>query len=56
MRKNLIETMTGAVVLAVAAFFIVFIYNKADLGNVDGYQIRAKFDRVDGIQPDQSLG
>ena len=50
MRKNLIETVTGAVVLAVAAFFIVFIYNKAELGNVDGYQIRAKFDRVDGIQ------
>ena len=49
MRKNLIETVMGAVVLIVAAFFIVFAYNKADLGEVDGYQISAKFDRVDGI-------
>ena len=49
MRKNLIETVMGAVVLIVAAIFIVFAYNKADLGKVDGYQISAKFDRVDGI-------
>ena len=49
MRKNLIETVMGAVVLIVAAFFIVFVYSKVDLGDIDGYEIRAKFDRVDGI-------
>ena len=49
MRKNLIETVMGTVVLIVAAIFIVFAYNKADLGKVDGYRISAKFDRVDGI-------
>ena len=30
MRKNLIETVMGAVVLAVAALFIVFAYSKAE--------------------------
>ena len=49
MRKNLIETVMGAVVLAVAALFIVFAYSKAEIGKVEGYEIKAKFDRVDGI-------
>ena len=49
MRKNLIETLMGAVVLAVAALFIVFAYSKAEIGKVEGYEIKAKFDRVDGI-------
>ena len=49
MRKNLIETVMGAVVLIAAAFFIVFAYSKAEVGKVDGYQITAKFDRIDGI-------
>ena len=51
MRRNLIETVMGAVVIAVAAFFIVFAYSKAEIGTVDGYQIQAKFDRIDGIRP-----
>ncbi|MGB0632883.1 MAG: outer membrane lipid asymmetry maintenance protein MlaD [Alphaproteobacteria bacterium] len=49
MRKNLIETVMGAVVLAVAALFIVFAYSKAEIGKVEGYEIKAKFDRIDGI-------
>ncbi len=51
MRRNLIETVMGAVVLVVAALFIVFAYSKAEVGTVDGYTIQAKFDRVDGIRP-----
>ena len=51
MRRNLIETVMGAVVLVVAALFIVFAYSKAEVGTVDGYAIQAKFDRVDGIRP-----
>ena len=49
MHRNLIETVMGAVVLGVAAFFIVFAYSKAEVGAVEGYEIQAKFDRVDGI-------
>jgi len=49
MRKNLIETVMGGVVLIVAALFIVFAYSKAQVGKVEGYEIKAKFDRIDGI-------
>ena len=50
MSKNLIETVMGAVVLAVAGFFIFFAYSKAEIGTVEGYEIRAKFDRIDGVR------
>ena len=49
MRKNVIETVMGAVVLVVAALFIFFAYNKAEIGKVEGYEITASFDRIDGI-------
>lgn len=51
MRRNLIETVMGAVVVVVAALFMVFAYSKAEVGAVDGYTIKAKFDRIDGIRP-----
>jgi phospholipid/cholesterol/gamma-HCH transport system substrate-binding protein len=50
MRKNAIETIMGAVVLVVAAFFVVFAYSSADIAAVKGYEVTAKFDRVDGIR------
>ena len=49
MGKNLIETLMGSVVIAVAAIFMAFAYSKADVGAVDGYTVKAKFDRIDGI-------
>ncbi len=49
MRSNIIETVMGAVVLLVAAFFIIFAYSKADMRSSVGYEIKAKFDRVDGV-------
>ena len=51
MRKNLIETVMGAVVLVVAGFFLVFAYTTADLEAIPGYTVTAKFDRVDGLNP-----
>lgn len=50
MGRNLIETLMGAVVLAVAVIFIVFAYSKADVQSVSGYQLKATFDRVDGLR------
>ena len=49
MGKNLIETLMGTVVIVVAAIFMLFAYSKADFGTVDGYTVKAKFDRIDGI-------
>lgn len=50
MGGNLVETLIGAVVLAVAALFLVFAYNRADIGAVDGYELSARFEKVDGIR------
>ncbi len=50
MRKNSVETIMGAVVIAVAVLFVLFAYDKADLTTVEGYAISAKFDRIDGIR------
>jgi len=49
MRRNVIETVMGAVVLVVAAFFLVFSYTTAQVGNVRGYEVLAKFDQAGGL-------
>jgi phospholipid/cholesterol/gamma-HCH transport system substrate-binding protein len=49
MRQNLVETLIGAVVLLVAAVFLVFAYGKSGVGHIAGYALTAKFSRVDGI-------
>lgn len=49
MRQNLVETLIGAVVLVVAAVFLVFAYGKSGVGHIAGYELKAKFSRVDGI-------
>ena len=51
MRRNLTETIVGAIVLAVAASFFFYAYGKIDPGTGDGYRINAIFDRADGIRP-----
>ena len=49
MRGNVVEALLGAVVLVVAAGFLVFAYSSTDLAAVEGYQVHAKFDRIDGL-------
>ncbi len=50
MRGNVIETVMGAVVLVVAALFLLFAYKTSQLREVPGYQVTADFERVDGIR------
>ena len=50
MGRSIFETILGAVVLAVAALFLVFAYNSADLKVVKGYAISANFPMVDGLK------
>jgi len=50
MGRNAIETVLGAVVLAVAGLFMVFAYSSADLQKVQGYTVNAYFPMVDGIK------
>ncbi|MGE5537215.1 MAG: outer membrane lipid asymmetry maintenance protein MlaD [Gemmatimonas sp.] len=51
MRRNLIETILGGVVLVVAAFFLIFAYSNASLRTVQGNEYVAKFNRIDGVNP-----
>lgn len=50
MRKNHVETVVGALVLVVAAFFLAFAYSTAELRKPDGYALMARFDRADGLR------
>jgi phospholipid/cholesterol/gamma-HCH transport system substrate-binding protein len=49
MNGNAVETLIGAVVLAVAGAFLFFAYSSAGVGRETGYQLKAAFDRVDGL-------
>src|ERR1700739_3530259 len=49
MTGNVIETVMGAVVLVVAAFFLFFAYSTSQVRAVQGYQLTAQFDSVSGI-------
>jgi phospholipid/cholesterol/gamma-HCH transport system substrate-binding protein len=50
MTGNVIETVMGAVVLAVAAFFLFFAYSTSQVRAVQGYEVTAHFDSVAGIR------
>ena len=49
MKRNVIETMMGGLVLLVAAGFLFFAYKSGNVQSATGYTITAKFDRVDGL-------
>ncbi len=49
MHRNVIETVMGAVVLAVALLFLGFAYTSANLHSVSGYKLKAQFDQADGV-------
>lgn len=49
MKRNVIETVLGAVVLAVALVFLVFSYSTANVGSVSGYNITANFSGIGGL-------
>jgi phospholipid/cholesterol/gamma-HCH transport system substrate-binding protein len=51
MKRNVVESVLGAIVLIVALGFFVWAYARADVGDPGGYTLVAKFDRIDGIDP-----
>ena len=50
MNRNAAETVMGAVVLIVAAVFLFFAYNTAQVSAVSGYQLTAKFSNANGLK------
>jgi phospholipid/cholesterol/gamma-HCH transport system substrate-binding protein len=51
MSGNLVESMIGAVVLLVAGAFLAFAYTSSGAQAIHGYELIAKFDRIDGLSP-----
>jgi len=49
MRRSVIETVLGAMVLLVAAVFLIFAYTSSDLKPVLGYEVTARFNSIDGL-------
>ena len=49
MKRSLIETLLGAVVLLLAGFFIFTAYQSSTIASKDGYVLRATFDKIDGV-------
>lgn len=49
MKRNVVETVLGAVVLAVALVFLVFSYSTANVGSVSGYDLTANFSSTGGL-------
>ncbi|HXQ49592.1 MAG TPA: outer membrane lipid asymmetry maintenance protein MlaD [Stellaceae bacterium] len=50
MSRNAVETVMGAVVLVVAALFLFFAYNTSEVRSVSGYELTARFNRVEGLR------
>ena len=50
MGRNIVETIVGALVLVVAGVFVFYAFAKSDRGGPAGYEILARFDRIDGLK------
>jgi phospholipid/cholesterol/gamma-HCH transport system substrate-binding protein len=50
MTRNLLETLLGAIVLIVAIGFLVFAYNTSQVDQTGGYELVARFDKIDGLE------
>jgi len=50
MQRNILETVMGAVVLLVAAGFLFFFQRTTDIGPTAGYEILARFNKIDGLE------
>ena len=49
MGRTFVETLMGAVVLAVAGIFLAFALSQSDLGLVKGYTLSASFANIGGL-------
>ncbi len=49
MKRSVIETVLGAVVLLVAGIFFYSAYSSSDIRPTIGYEIQARFNAIDGL-------
>jgi len=50
MRRNLAETVMGAIVLIVAGLFVYFFVTTAQIQTVQGYPVTVRFGNIGGLQ------
>ena len=50
MGRNIVETIVGALVLVVAGVFVFYAFAKSDRGGPSGYELTARFGRIDGLK------
>lgn len=50
MNRNVVETIVGALVLLVAGVFVFYAFSRSDRSSPDGYEITARFGRIDGLK------
>ena len=50
MARNVVETVMGAAVLAVAVTFVFFAYRTAQIEVVQGYTVTAPFSKIGGLK------
>jgi phospholipid/cholesterol/gamma-HCH transport system substrate-binding protein len=48
--RNVVETIVGALVLLVAGAFVFYAFGKSDRAGPDGFEITARFGRIDGLK------
>jgi phospholipid/cholesterol/gamma-HCH transport system substrate-binding protein len=48
--RNIVETIVGALVLVVAGLFVFYAFAKSDRTGPDGYEVIARFGRIDGLK------
>lgn len=49
MKRSVIETILGAVVIVTACFFLYFSYKMGDVGQSGGYTVHADFSGIGGL-------
>ena len=49
MQNGFVETLIGAAVVVVAGLFFYYGWSTTESGSVQGYELVAKFERIDGI-------
>ncbi len=49
--NNMVETLIGALVVAIALGFVVFAYSNTNASGLSGYPVEARFSSADGIVP-----
>ena len=49
MKRSVIETILGALVLFIAGAFLVFSYNTANVKQISGYELTANFTSIGGL-------